>query len=193
MRHRFRRRPQVESLEALTLLSGASAAVGSIPLAMTSHLLHVSGTVTGTYHAREIPDAGKTYDFSGRGRLSPLGHMVMNGSVQLPGLLISPITGTTPTSPEAFGEVVLTRPGGSLTLTLSAPSSDNATTLPDVFRYQVARASGQFKGDTGSGQLKIAVNPAPSTSSAAPSLANEHGTFTLVFIPKPPSIGNTGS
>jgi hypothetical protein len=183
----------VEGLESMTLLSGMPAAV-AVAMAVTTHEIHLSGTVTGTYHAREIPDAGKTYDFLGSGQVSPLGHVGMTGHVQLPGLLISPITGKTPPTPEAFGQVVLSKPGGSsLTLTLSAPSSDNATMLPDVFHYTITGASGKFKGDTGSGELKITVTPATSSSATAPSLATEHGTFKLVFVPTPSATGNTAS
>jgi hypothetical protein len=193
MRNRLRRQPQVESLEAKTLLSGTSAAAGGVPSTMTRQVgLRVQGTVAGTYHAREIPDAGKTYDFSGRGSVSPLGHVDMTGHVQLPGLLFLPV-GIKPSAPVAFGQVVLSGPAGSLTLSLTAPSSDNAMKLPDVFRYQIAGASGTFEGDAGSGELKIIVTPAPSSSAAASNLATERGTFKLVFVPTPSATGNTAS
>jgi hypothetical protein len=182
----------VEGLESVTLLSGISA-TAAVTMAAMSREIHLSGQVEGAYHAREIPDAGKFYTFSGHGPLSPLGQVNMTGNVDLPGLLISPITGTPPRTPEAFGQVVLSSPGGSLTLTLSAPSSDNASLLPDVFRYTVTSASGKFKGDTGSGTLKIMVTPSPAPANPVASLGTEHGTFTLVFVPTPSATGNPAS
>ncbi len=82
--------------------------------------IELAGTLKGEYHAKEIPDAGKFYKFSGSGRVSPLGGMHVRGTVDLPGLLIHPITpvavGATANpislTPQATGELVLSSSRG---------------------------------------------------------------------------------
>ena len=196
MRDHLRRRPRLEELESMTLLSGVSAVMPAAAAAVTpitpmSHELNLTGSVHGNYHTREIPDAGKTYTFFGHGSVSPLGRTSMSGNVQLPGLIISPvIPGTTPPvmAPNAHGQVFLSDARGSLTLTLTAPSSDNSSTLPPFFKYTITNASGRFRGDTGSGYLVIDVTPKVTpTPTAGATLGQEHGSFTLSFIPPPPS------
>jgi hypothetical protein len=188
----------VESLETLALLSGAGAALHHAAavavgptLPVINHEIDLSGMATGKYHARTIPDAGKTYTFLGAGQIVPLGHTDVTGFVQLPGLIVPPPTassGTTPPTVEAHGQLFLSDTRGTVTLTLSAPSHDNATTLPPYFSYTITNASGQFRGDKGSGIVVIVVDPAPtstsSTTTNAPG-ATEQGTFTMVFVPSP--------
>jgi hypothetical protein len=218
MSHRRSQHPEVESLEVKSLLSGVSGShvhihvhetvVATVPLAAT-HQIQLSGTAKGDYSARTIPDAGKFYTFTnGTGTISPLnppgskGTTDVLGNVALPGLLIMPVptTGSPTTTPSptpllpvvfATGQLFLSTPRGSLTLTLSAPSSDNAQSLPPAFSYKITAASGDYKGDTGFGSVVITVKPVNPTAMAGSSAVilpggQEHGTFTMSFVPLTP-------
>jgi hypothetical protein len=215
MSDRWRSRPQVESLESMTLLSGvagtlhAQSAMTVVPITpVATHLIHLTGTAKGSYHARSIPDAGKTYTFSGAGQISPLlGQTNVTGTVQLPGLIITPVptptaASNTKTSPPiipplvlASGELTLSSPpigakpgaggppAGTLKLKLSGLSHDNANTLPPFFFYTITDATGVYKGDTGSGAVVITVNPVKPTPTAnAISGLQEQGSFTMNFL-----------
>jgi hypothetical protein len=183
----LRRQPTFERLETMRLLSGVSQAVAITPpitvRRSVENAVALTGRVEGTYHASMIPDAGKTYTFSGHGRVRPLHKSDMTGNVHLPGLLFTPEGGSLVANPtvDAYGQVFLSDARGTLTLTLTAPSHDNANTLPAVFSYRVTNASGRFRHDSGTGQVVIVVDPGAAGSAAGP-LA-EHGTFTLVFVP----------
>ena len=182
---------------------------------MAIHPIQLTGTAKGDYSARTIPDAGKFYTFSkGQGMISPLnppGSTDVLGNVALPGLLIRPLPTTgapTTTAPTpipilpvvfATGQLFLSTPKGSLTLTLSAPSSDNAQSLPLAFSYRITAASGAYRGDTGSGSVKIMVTPVTPTATPGASAVIltgglEHGSFTMTFIaPTPVPVTGTSS
>jgi hypothetical protein len=209
MRDRWSRHPQVESLEAMTLLSSALPALHpaqavtvqpNMPVANT--VLNLSGEATGHYRATTIPDAGKTYTFHGSGQISPLGRTDVTGTVHLPGLLISPppTSVATPPTVEAHGQLFLSDARGTVTLTLSAPSHDNADNLPPYFSYKITNASGAFRGDTGTGTVVIVAdpNPTPTPTPTSPTTTptsglTETGTFTMVFVPNPPTPAPTGT
>jgi hypothetical protein len=200
----------------MTLLSGVAAglhlhaaAVVSVPpnMPVVTHQIQLFGVAKGDYYARTIPDAGKFYTFTnGKGQISPIGEADVQGYVALPGLLIMPTPvsggGTPPTTPpipvvvKATGQLFLSTPRGTLTLSLSAPSHDNATTLPPFFTFKITAASGLYKGDTGTGAVFITVDPAspPPPSSGTVIIGGlEHGTFNMVFAPLPPTATGTGS
>lgn len=175
--------PTVESLESILALSGlpASAALAQVE-AMGARTIALTGSVSGPYHARSIPDAGKTYTFTkGSGKVSPLGQVSLTGNVELPGLLIS--TGGVTNPVYANGMLVIANGKGALTLRLSAPSTDNAATLPRAFAFKITGATGAYKGDTGGGWISIQVIPA--SRSLAPG-GQEHGKFHLEFLSVPP-------
>jgi hypothetical protein len=160
--------------------------------------LRLSGEATGRYHATTIPDAGKMYTFHGRGEIAPLGYTDVTGNVQLPGLIITSVTnpGATPPTVEAHGQLFLSDARGTATLTLDAPSHDNADKLPPYFTYRITNASGAFRGDDGTGVVVIVADPDPtatttSPTSTTPSGLTETGSFTMVFIgnPPPPTTG----
>jgi hypothetical protein len=198
VKNRFHRKPTVESLESLRLLSGASQAVAVIPqmpsIAVRRSIgaeVDLSGEIQGSYHASTNVITGKRYTFFGHGNVSPLQQSDLTGHVRLPGLVIAG-NGTTTTTPatDAHGQIFLADPGGTLTLTLTAPSRADADTLPAVFSYKVTNASGKFRGDSATGQVVIVTDPAAAGLSANPS--KEHGTFTLVFVPNQPSSTDGG-
>jgi hypothetical protein len=205
MRDRWSRRPQVEALEALTLLSSVipalhHAAAVTVPpnMPVANRQLNLSGEATGRYRATTIPDAGKAYTFHGTGEIAPLGHTDVTGNVQLPGLIIPPptTTGTTPPTVEAHGQLFLSDPRGTVTLTLEAPLHDNADRLPPYFSYKITNASGAFRGDTGTGIVIIVADPDPTATTPTttpPSGLVEVGSFTMVFVPNPPPTASTGT
>jgi hypothetical protein len=197
----------VEALEGKALLSGVAMQSHVLPpiivwpnipapLPTTGLTIHLGGSAAGDYHAHEIPDAGKFYTFVGSGRVTPLGHVHVQGTVDLPGLLIMPVSpfqgsgqpAQIVPSVNATGQLTLSTTHGSIALSLIAPSHDNAETLPSEFSYSIIKATGTFHGDAGSGKLQITVTPAPAptpmpTGSAIEIGGFEQGTFHLVFKP----------
>jgi hypothetical protein len=200
---------EVEWLESMRLLSSTAVALHAPAMVDTptvapvaSRPVHLVGTAKGTYHARLIPDAGKFYTFGGAGMIGPVGQTVVKGTVALPGLIIRPVPITILPLVEASGQLTLSSPrggSGTLTLMLSAPSHDNATTLPSVFGFKIMAATGPFKGDTGSGWVVIGVDPVKPSPGAGPVIGvQEHGRFTMTFLqfapPSPvPQSGSVGS
>jgi hypothetical protein len=151
------------------LLSGASAAVEGAVSAMTSQVLHLNGTVKGTYHEQlPNPDIGKSYAFTGSGQVGPLGHSSLTGSVHTLGFIASG---------HARGILVLSNAHGSVTLDLTGPSQPGFAPIPHAFSYTISDASGRYKGDTGSGEVDLVLGSGqtPSGSTA------QTGSFTLVF------------
>jgi hypothetical protein len=186
-----------------------AGATGLPNVPVTTRSIALSGTATGSYKARTIPDAGKFYTFTrGSGTIKPLGTANVTGNVALPGLLIMPIVPvvgpptSSPSSVQATGQLTLLTPPetapvqqGTLVLSLSAPSSDNATTLPPSFSYTITKATGIFRGDTGSGSAVITVKPVNPTTSPGPIIrpgGQEQGTFTVTF-PLPSLLGGIGA
>jgi hypothetical protein len=187
----------------MALLSGAIPALHhalavSVPTVSpaVNQELRLSGMATGRYHAETIPDAGKNYTFRGSGPIAPLGHTDVTGNVHLPGLIITPVAGpgATPPTVEAHGQLFLSDPRGTVTLSLEAPSHTNADRLPQFFSYRITNASGQFRGDTGTGTVVIVLDPQPPPTATTPTTTTppgleEQGSFVMVFIPNPPPPG----
>jgi hypothetical protein len=211
MSRRRSQHPQIELLETIALLSGGASdlhapghdkaavvVLPSVPVITPRMPISLLGMAKGDYTARTIPDAGKFYTFTrGSGAIEPLGPVKVTGNVSLPGLLIMPVPvgGGIPlaTPPMASGQLTLaTAMGrqGSVVLALSAPSHDNAMTLPAVFSYQITKATGVFRGDTGTGSVVIRVKPLDPTPVPGPVILPgglERGTFTMNFLPPVPA------
>jgi hypothetical protein len=183
MREHLQRRPQLESLESVTLLSGSAAAVrGAIaalvaPSTPTSgHTIHLTGTARGSYHVHIInPDIGKDFTFFGSGQVAPLGHVDLTGHINSPGFIANG---------HSKGLLVLSNPNGSVTLSLIGPVQSGFTPVPDTFTFKITSASGKFKGDTGTGFMVLELEPA-----AASTPTGEHGSFTMIFLTVPPPTG----
>ena len=192
MRNRWHRHPQVERLEAMTLLSGASSAVSAVAAVVTtppttSHAIHLTGTAKGNYDVyTPNPDVGKDFTFSGSGAITPLGQVHLTGHIHSPGFIANG---------HSTGLLVLSNPKGSVTLQVTGPNQTGSTPVPDVFSFKITSASGKFKGDTGTGYIDLQLSPAkttptPVSSAAAPNLPVVHGTFTMTFLTvAPPSAG----
>jgi hypothetical protein len=183
---------------ALPALHPAQAVTPPPNTPVDNHVLNLSGLATGQYRATTIPDAGKTYTFHGAGQISPLGRTDVTGTVHLPGLIVPPpTTSATPPTVEAHGQLFLSDVRGTVTLTLEAPSHNNADRLPPYFTYKITNASGAFRGDTGTGIVVIVADPnptpTPTTTTTPTSGLTETGTFTMVFIPNPPPTAGTGT
>jgi hypothetical protein len=157
IRKRLRRRPELESLETMVLLSGISALEHHGAAAMVARetqaggLITLSGTAKGTFKA-----AGKSDNFLATGSLSPLGKISLKGSVNFAagtGSLIIASTG---------------RKHGKITASLTP----NGPTNP--VPYKITSASGIFAGDTGSGE---AVFDAVTAHGKGPA----HGKVTIIF------------
>jgi hypothetical protein len=186
MKEHLRRRPELESLESVTLLSGASAAVvGAVAALATTDAsatkIHLTGTAKGSYHLSIAnPDTGKEFTFLGSGRVAPLGQVTLSGTIRSPGFIANG---------HSTGSLVLSTPKGSVTLELTGPPQNGTTPVPNVFSFQITKATGTFKSDTGTGYIDLVLGPArpaPTPSTGAPNLLVEQGTFTMTFLTIPP-------
>jgi hypothetical protein len=184
MREDLRRRPQLETLESVTLLSGASAAVkGAVAALLTptpptaGREIDLTGIARGTYHAHiKNPDTGKDFSFFGSGQVASLGHVDLTGHIHSPGFIANG---------HSKGLLILSDPNGSVTLVLTGPAQNGFTPVPDTFNFKITNASGKFKGDTGTGFIVLELEPAktpPPPPAGAPTLTAEHGSFTMIFL-----------
>ena len=131
-----RRRPEVESLETMVLLSGITA---SEPLSGGAVVL--SGIAKGTYKTAKV---GEPTTFSEKGTISPLGKVTIKGSIDY--LEVHP-SGTVTLSSASKKHGTITA-----SLTTAGPFSP-------VF-YTITSATGIFAGDTGSGESVLMTTPA---------------------------------
>jgi hypothetical protein len=189
MRNGLCRRPQVESLESIPLLSGASTALqGAAAIVATvipGHETDLNGTARGTYHVHIAnPDTGKIYKFSGSGNITPLGHVGLTGNVQTLGFIAQG---------NASGQLFLSNSRGTLTLTLTGPVQNGLAPIPDHFAYSITNASGRFLGATGSGVVALGLHPGKTSPTAEPDLPTEHGHFTMIFISLPSPKAGSGT
>jgi hypothetical protein len=139
-----------------------STATGSLdPAARTAHggsihhathRLHVHGSIAGSFTAPVTnPDIGKTYNFTGLGTVSPLGAASLTGQITLPGNVA---TG------RAAGQLTLTGPNGSITLTVTGPRERGSGPLPTKLSYTIASGTGSFANAKGGGHLSINLDAA---------------------------------
>jgi hypothetical protein len=175
IRKTYRRRPSVESLESMVLLSGFSGATHhAAPALLTklpaaSAVTNVSGTLKGTFTSA----AGDgPYHLTGSGAVSPFGHTTVKGSYIVSGpdyQLTGTLTLTTSKGNIVMDTVVETTEFGKLTSPVSMTISNGTKHFKGI-------------GGSGSGSLDFMVrNP----GSVKPS-----GKFTLTVnlnVTMPPS------
>jgi|GEM_PF-5395903 len=160
MRRQVRRRPVVESLESLTLLSAlATTATHAVAAEVSARPTNVGpielvGTAKGVY--RNGQAAGAPISFVARGNISPLGRSTIRGNFQA---TVSPPTGSVTFSEGRRGEV---------TATLAA------TEDPSIVTYTITGGKGRFASATGSGTATI---------SFAKANARGLGSYSTTFHP----------
>jgi hypothetical protein len=141
MRKQLRRRPEVEGLEAMTLLSGmmgvASQAVEA--LAKTPALpnpLDLTGTLSGT-----VTEKGHGETIKAAGHLSPIGKVSFSG----------PATGFS----SSGGLTNLAIPGKAGKLFVSLNLTPAGTSLSGT--YTITGGTKTLAGETGSGKVTVAI------------------------------------
>jgi hypothetical protein len=137
MRRHLRWRPQVETLEAISLLSTGAASL--------------AGTARGTFFAhRGNPQTGTVYNLFASGKIAPVGRTLVLGGFQTVGFTARGAGG---------GNFVFSidSPGGVLGLRVNETAGP-AALGPDQyqFRYQVVQGATSARGRTGTLDLTLA-------------------------------------
>jgi hypothetical protein len=111
----------------------------------------VHGLATGSYTTPfTLPDLGHEYDFTGTGTIAPLGGVAVAGRINTPGFIASGF---------AAGQLTLTSPAESVTLSLKGPRESGFGPLPRRLAFTVASATGRYHGMHASGHVTIHLNP----------------------------------
>jgi hypothetical protein len=144
------RRPHVEELESIALLSAGgtgptSAIVSASRHPLTHHRLVGSGSGTWTAQPGN-PDVGATQNLVGNGKLKQIGNVQVQGSLHLTGFI---------QAGHATGTLALTNSHGSLTLALTGPTQPGFSGPPQSFTFTITLGTGRYKGWQGSGQLNF--------------------------------------
>jgi hypothetical protein len=186
MRERMKARPQLESLESMTLLSGAAATAStlhahsevSIATAAPVTTLTLAGTELGSLHVHQS-SSGKTYDITAAGTLTPIGPAITIGIVHMiSGITSGPPNGTLQLITKK-GTLKLQIPE-SVTLPPGLPTPTSTNEIVDT--YVITKGTGAYKGDTGSGVVEFTFNRATSTG-AKSSVGRADITFTTLVAP----------
>ncbi len=142
LRHAMRRRPQLESLETMVLPSGIAAAA---LVATPSSPIALSGVSTGKYHVK----AGVS-DFTASGKLSPLGHSTLKGSI-----------GAAASGHGYAGSLTIKAAKGKLSVAVTYLRLAGSLSEAE-YSYQITGATGHLKGATGDGDAIVTVTPGKS-------------------------------
>jgi hypothetical protein len=156
MRAKTQARPQLEPMEALTLLSGVAATAFSLPnhaevLTTTGTTLAIGGTARGGFLARQSKSA-KIYTIHAAGTLTPIGRTTITGdlSVNL-GISSGPPSGMLTLS-TSTGVLTLQIPK-SVLIPAGLPTATAKDEIVDTFT--ITNGTGAYKGDTGSGVVEL--------------------------------------
>lgn len=185
MRDRRRsRQPQVETLEAMTLLSGVTAMVMHPTSALvmpagtpsTPEIVALNGHASGSYtSSRKFSDAGTAYKLEKvSGTFAGYGRGVVTGTLHTPGFI---------RNSDTVGTLKVALPGGSVVLALFSGSQKSFAGLPSQLTYVITRGNGKFHdaaGDpTGRGVIDVS-----SKASSGFVIFNGHGKVGLTFHPQ---------
>jgi hypothetical protein len=154
-RHDLSRRPEVEPLESMQLLSGIAAAV-PLPAALVATSrspIVLTGATSGTYHLQ-----GETSHFTGTGTVSPLGHCSLKGSITR-----DAATDT------AAGSLTITTPKGKVHVAVTYIGLVGAS-FDEEYSYDIEGGTNHWAGATGRGDAIITAFPSASVT---------HGRFTI--------------
>lgn len=196
MRDRWRRRPQLETLESMTLLSSASAmahsaahrvvapTISPAPKLPSPGLALLNGTAHGTFFAHgPSPTSGTIYSLFASGKVAPVGSTLLVGGFQTRGVIASD---------RSSGTIVFEAPQGNLFLRLFAtpgPTASAPTASQYHFTYQGATGSGAYKNVSGSGTVEITLQPINRNIHGQPvSNPGFFGNSTLTFQSNPVPI-----
>jgi hypothetical protein len=151
MRKLARRRPELESLEPLVMLSGYSTAARPAVAAVVETITQAStgaqlGVLKGQYTAVLVPK-GISFNFSTHGRLDGLGLVFVS-----PGILESGQHYSGPLTVQGST-------GGKFKLRISGTSSSLLTSGFASMRFTVYDGTGKFKGASGSGTVDVSLQP----------------------------------
>jgi hypothetical protein len=186
-----RRRPQLESLETMTLLSGLPAAAHQAARRDVSPAsAHISthatlaqalgpGTIGGTFFAhRANSGSGTIYSLFASGKLAPLGPVLLVGGFSTAGFAARGAGG---------GNLAFTSESnrGNLLVRLTELPAGSAPTPGRYhFSYVVAHGSGAIDGARGSGTVEITLRPIRRNIHGQPvSNPGFFGNSTLTFHP----------
>ena len=138
LRKSVRRRPELETLESIALLSGISTVAHPEVAALVQHLpqasknIHLSGTVKGNYSVSPLT---ATIKFSASGPVSPLGSVSATGSLQV--------------LPTPSGSMVVKTKKGNIDVKLSA------TTIKGPYIVKIYGGTKAYLGAHGTGSGSI--------------------------------------
>ena len=167
IRKTVRRRPELESLESMLLLSGIAvdghhAAAALVAPAITSPL---SGTASGTFRVSKSEQAGAPVSFMTQGNISPVGHLTAKGTFPL-------FASTAPQS------VIISTRHAKVTATLGAVQFGTPVA------YQITGATGKYKFLVGdSGEATLTVEPPVNGTDEGQFPNKGHFTITLGSTP----------
>ena len=138
LRKSVRRRPELETLESIALLSGISTVAHPEVAALVQHLpqasknIHLSGTVKGNYSVSPLT---ATIKFSASGPVSPLGSVSATGSLQV--------------LPTPSGSMVVKTKKGNIDVKLSA------TTIKGPYIVKIYGGTKTYLGAHGTGSGSV--------------------------------------
>jgi hypothetical protein len=190
------RRPQVEPLEAMTLLSGVTAMVmpeTETPtelMATTSavvsktpipEIVALNGKAFGSYSSsRKIPDAGTTYTLNKvAGTFTGYGKGVVTGTLTTPGFIMNA---------KATGALKVSLTGGTVTLALTSAPQKSFSGLPSKFSYVIVHGTGKFQNAAGDPTGRGVINVSSKASSSVFTLFKGHGKIALAFHAQPVAL-----
>jgi hypothetical protein len=158
MRQSFRRRPEVESLESMVLLSGLSMVERPGVAALVARQAQInsstplSGTATGTYTERR----GAPIHFSAKGSFSSLGNSTLKGTLNL-------------STGNASGKVTISvKKQGKVFANLTEAG------VGSPVLYTITGGTGKLAGASGSGEAFFTVGVGRGRGTS-------HGMFTLTL------------
>jgi hypothetical protein len=161
------RRPRVEPLEAMTLLSPIAPGPASAPsspsiiaaTASPSSQVALNLKFRGVYRViLENPDVGKDYRFqAGRaGSTHGLDTRGLSGTIHTPGNVLQG---------QASGQLVVHTRRGDFNLQVVGPTTGGFSSLPARLSFTITGGTGKFANASGSGVVHVTLRPArgPST------------------------------
>lgn len=144
--------PDTTAAAALSMPASPALSLATLPLVQRARL---RGLVTGSYTTPFTnPDLGHAYDFAGAGTIPLLGSVSLAGQISTPGFVAS---GT------AAGQLTLTGPQGSVTLSLKGPPEPGFGPLPRKLAFTVTSATGNYLGTHAQGHVWIRLNATAKT------------------------------